>query len=83
MQATDVADDPGLRIEPQRPARLLTRHQAGLQPLDIDAVVQCLDSLDRPLRQATAHVVTHRIGNAEQAQTLLNKLANRRRPPRW
>jgi hypothetical protein len=60
-------------------ARLGARHQAGLQRLDIDAVVQGLDTLGRPLRQAAAHVVTHRVRDTQQAQALAEQVGEQ--PP--
>ncbi|MNY04197.1 hypothetical protein D3C86_1368600 [compost metagenome] len=70
MQASDVADNPGIRRQPEGFPGLASRHLRGLQGIDVDAVVQRLNSRSRPLRQATAHVVAHRVGHTEQAQTL-------------
>ncbi|MNT17111.1 hypothetical protein D3C72_1522460 [compost metagenome] len=41
-----------------------------MQRVNIDAVVQGLDAFGRPFGQAFAHVVTHRVGDAEQTQAL-------------
>ncbi len=56
MQAADVADHPGLVGQAQLPARTQALDLLGLQRSDVDAVVERLDPLPRPLRQATAGV---------------------------
>ena len=48
MQATDIADHPFARRQPQRSARLVHGHLAGLHGLDVDTVIQGLDTCRRP-----------------------------------
>ncbi|MNE37263.1 hypothetical protein D3C80_1311080 [compost metagenome] len=74
MQAPDVTDNPRLRIQAQGLAGLRAWHQGRLQGVDVDAVVQGLDTLCRPLRQTAAHVVTHCIRHAQQAQAFAEQV---------
>lgn len=73
MQAADVADHPGLVGQAQLPARTQALDLLGLQRSDVDAVVERLDPLRRPLRQATADIVAHRVGHRQQAQALAHQ----------
>lgn len=74
VQAPDVADHPGLLRQTEMRAGRLARDLLGLHGGDVDAVVEGLDALARPTRQAGAHVVAHRIGHAEQRQALAEEI---------
>ena len=68
MQAADVSDDFCVGRQAERCASLCTGDERGADGGDVDPVVQGLDFVRWPIREAATDVVTNRIGDAQLGQ---------------